>query len=686
MATLQLAGKLVDITTKPVEEVTSVTVKAPAPDASSVGTITTQPRPVPISSDGSFSLTVAEGTGWLYVEGPGWSDSIRFVAKAGMSLFEQARLNAGPWPVPLPLAENAVDMIQDALVAALNAISASGAAGMATIPAGTDWNTLVSHGPYLRPSGGTTDQNAPNSAIGVLYVSEPRKGLTSTGYQSQVFIGYADTGVWVRARGSSGSWTAWRQLDRDDSLPTYLRSTARVLPADTDLNTLTVPAIHSLPAGSQRYANTPYPDPVGTLLVNESHNSTGNIQSQVMIGSNPPQVWVRDRNSAGYWQAWRNLGFHDTAHIDPGAGRRAAVVDYGLFKRGRVIGTGGLPAIALRFDHHLDSFGAKILPLLKKYRLPWGQMLNAGNVGKGDDNWAWAKIAQECHTSGGEVWNHSWSHSNITFYGAADREVTRGLTDLQKNLPTLHIDSWAGPGQPSMMGMEGSEKPERFWDTYPGRLVLAQHAFIRGYYPGVYHPLNGSNLIGAPHVTIDKQSYAWCESFVRGLLNAGGGATLMLHPNYLDTTGYMTTADLDKILGYIAAKRDAGELLVLGCTGIMMADAARPLHEGTLLENASAGTISTSQSWTLNTRIGLDNVGVTHEATAWVKALASGTVTLNVKIDSPTNPVDVTHTLTMSTGQVLRAGIPVTPPLDATATTITLTGNVQHTGVIYRPI
>lgn len=579
---------------------------------------------------------------------------------------------------------SAVTAVKKALSDALNAVAGAGAAQMGTIPAGTDWNTLLTHGAYARPSGSTTDVNAPNAAIGVLYVSEPRKGLTSDGFQSQFFLGHANTGAWFRARGITGSWNLWVELGRDDSLETYLGSTSRVLPVDTDLNTLTTPQVRSLSSAGRRYVNTPYPDPVGTLLVYDSHNSTKNMQVQVLIGTNPVQMWVRDRNSAGHWRAWQNLGFHDVAHIDPGAGRRDAIVDYGLSKRGRLIGTGGKAAVALRFDHHLAQFGDKVLPLLKKYRLPWGQMINAGNIGKGNDTWAWSKLAQECHISGGEVWNHSWSHSDITFTGAADREVTLGLDDLRAGVPTLWVDGWALPGQANMLGMEGGDTPETLYDTYPGRLVLAQHAFVRGYYPGIYQPLAGPNLIGAPHVTMDAQAATWCEAVIRGAISNQAGLTLMLHPNYLDTAGRMTTADLDRVLGFIAARRDAGELMVLSNTGILMADSARP-DTANILSGAlgSPGSATGALVETASVREAPLHYGVPHEAVVWVKG--AGSAELKVEVTSPTYPVTATHAVTLGAA-AQRLSVPVTPPLDTTATKITLTLNGTHTGVKYRPI
>lgn len=153
-----------------------------------------------------------------------------------------------------------------------------------------------------------------------------------------------------------------------------------------------------------------------------------------------------------------------------------------MAQRGGVIGTGGKPAIALRFVHHLDSFDEKVLPLLEKYRLPWGQMINASRINNPDfdDNWTWEQLAYAAHTTGGEVWNHGYTHENITNVEEANQAVTGGLAALRENLPTLVIDGWAGPGQPEMMGMEGSDTPEKFYDTYPGRVIHVLGYFSTG--------------------------------------------------------------------------------------------------------------------------------------------------------------------------------------------------------------
>ena len=380
---------------------------------------------------------------------------------------------------------------------------------------------------------------------------------------------------------------------------------------------------------------------------------------------------------------WQRQAVDDKTRMAAGEARRAAVVEAGLKRRGGVIGTGGKPAISLRFDHHLQQFGDKVLPLLKQYRLPWGQMINAGNIGKGNDTWAWSKLAKEAHDSGGEVWNHALTHGDVNSEFQADQAVTLGLSRLRENLPSLWIDSWAPPGQPNYMGFTNQSDPEKFYETYPGKLVLAQHAFVRGSYPGPHHPLNGQNLIGQSHVTIDAQTSAWCQAAVRSARDTGSGLTMMLHSNYLDQSGYMTTNELAQVLEYIAARRDMGEIVVLSNAGILMADANTPVRQTNMLSNAGAGTNTGTWSQPVTSRSYRVHLGVPHEAEVWVKG--SGQVTLKVEVASPTNAVTAQHQVTLG-GSAQRMSVLATPPNDTTGITVSLTGNVQHTGVNYRPI
>lgn len=459
-------------------------------------------------------------------------------------------------------------------------------------------------------------------------------------------------------------------------------------PATVDVDTLLAGGTNSNSRVYYRIANGgDAPDGGAGVLdvTNAGYTFTQTFYSTTNNSTFQRTITDRSHIVPGQWVygEWQRQATDDKTRMAAGEARRAAVVEAGLKRRGGVVGTGGKPAIALRFDHHLQQFGDKVLPLLKQYRLPWGQMINAGNIGSGNDTWSWSQLATECHNSGGEVWNHALTHSDVNDELRADQAVTLGLSRLRENLPSLWIDSWAPPGQSNYMGFTNQSEPEKFYDTYPGKLVLAQHAFVRGSYPGPHHPLNGKNLIGQSHVTIDKQTSAWCQAAVRSARDTGSGLTMMLHSNYLDQSGYMTTSDLDATLAYIAQLRDAGEIVVLSNAGILMADANTPARQTNMLSNAGAGTNTGTWSQSVTSRSYRAHLGVPHEAEVWVKG--SGQATLKVEVASPTNAVTAQHQVTLG-GSAHRLSVLVTPPNDTTGITVSLAGDVQHTGIVYRPI
>ena len=590
MATLR--GKITDVTHKPPESLSSITVKAPSVRVGG-GTDLIVSSPATVDFDrGTGDVTISGLTGglsWLYLEGEGWSDSIALSVAEGMISLVEAIANASSAPGMvdyLALINSANDSIQD-FINGLEADTYGGyqdsSVSVDTLLAGgTNSNSRVY---YRMANGGST----PDGGAGVLDV-------TNTGYQfTQIFYSTTNNAIYQR------------------------------------------------------------------IITDRSHIAPGQ--------------WV--------YGEWQRQAVDDKTRMAAGEARRAAVVEAGLKRRGGVVGTGGKPAIALRFDHHLQQFGDKVLPLLKQYRLPWGQMINAGNIGKGNDTWTWSQLAAECHNSGGEVWNHALTHEDVNDELRADQAVTLGLSRLRENLPSLWVDSWAPPGQSNYLGFTNQSEPEKFYDTYPGKLVLAQHAFVRGSYPGPHHPLNGQNLIGQSHVTIDAQTSEWCQAAVRGARDTGSGLTMMLHSNYLDQSGYMTTSELDATLAYIAQLRDAGEIVVLSNAGILMADANTPVRQTNMLSDSGAGTNTGTWSQSVTSRSYRVHLGVPHEAEVWVKG--SGQVALGVEVASPTNAVTAQHQVTLG-GSAQRLSVLVTPPNDTTGITVSLTGDVQHTGIVYRPI
>lgn len=400
----------------------------------------------------------------------------------------------------------------------------------------------------------------------------------------------------------------------------------------------------------------------------------------------PPTTYFNGDSANAYWLGRPNKSASVTAAPRGSGGgsgaaafRRDAIVDAGIKRRGGKIGTAGKAAVALRFDHHLPAFKAKILPLLKEYRLPWGQMLNPARIASGGEGMTFAEFATECYNSGGEAWHHSYSHTDMPDVATANREVIRGFDDLRAGLPGLYIDGWAGPGQTVQMGLEGSDTPAKFYDSYPGRLVLERHAFVRGYYPGVYQTMAGPNLIGAPHSTIDTLDAAYVSGLVRGAVAAGAGLTLMLHPNYLDTAGYMTTAALRTILADLAARRDAGELLILTPTAILLADSSTPYRRN-LLTSGAAGSKNGTWTETVSGRSSQTQYGVPHELVVTVKAKTAGRVMLNLK-ETGTPRFDAVHSVNLAAGAFATLRCLATLPLDCNGITASLTGNIDHSPI-----
>lgn len=456
-------------------------------------------------------------------------------------------------------------------------------------------------------------------------------------------------------------------------------------------NAVTFEAVGATPANTplthfhlevafRRYGET-YPAAGDHVYFRQAALYSGpNAMSPVLYvdGDSADAFWVDGASKSASVRLTRR--YVDTSGASEDAFRRDTIVDAGIGRRGGKVGTNGLAAVALRFDHHLPNFRTKILPLLKQYRLPWGQMLNSARVADGTEGMTYAQIATECYNSGGEVWNHGYSHVDMPDKATADREVTQGFKDLTAGLPGLYIDGWAGPGQTNMMGMEGSDTPEKFWGTYPGRLVMARHAFVRGYYPGVYQPLTGSSLTGSPHVTMDKQDAAYVSGIVRGAVASKSGVTLMLHPNYLDTAGYMTTANLGAILAELAALRDSGQLLVLSPTAILLADASTD-HRRNLLTTGAAGAIATSWSEDATGRAAQAQYGVPHELTVSVRAKTAGKVALTLKESGASPRFNSVHSVDVAAGGFVTLRCLATPPVDCAGISAQLTGNVDHSDI-----
>lgn len=92
---ISLTGNVTDITGKPVSELTSATIKTPTYSLPSLARIvTSSPRDIAIGPAGDFSVTVEEGKAYLYLTGPGWTETIPLWVLPGMVKIGEAIIEA----------------------------------------------------------------------------------------------------------------------------------------------------------------------------------------------------------------------------------------------------------------------------------------------------------------------------------------------------------------------------------------------------------------------------------------------------------------------------------------------------------------------------------------------------------------------------------------------------------------
>lgn len=295
----------------------------------------------------------------------------------------------------------------------------------------------------------------------------------------------------------------------------------------------------------------------------------------------------------------------DAGHGNLGLDHRARVEDY-LRARGGSIGTNGLAAVALRFDHGLANFKTTILPLLTARQLPSSLAMNtdyakwslAENAGA-----SWTDVRDWAMEKGVEIWNHSHTHEeSVGEQAIIENAVTAPLAVFANELPNSTIEGFVVPGGTAdWEGWTPTNTVNHFGSSYvAGRAILGSHALCTGHLGGAIWSLTGEVVNGRRHQGFDTTSSADVIAVIARAQMIKGGVVLMMHPSLLNGSG-ASTATLTAILDYIVAERDAGRLMVLTMSGLMGAD-VRSSYRHNVLAPFSANTPWTNQ--TTHTRSG----------------------------------------------------------------------------------
>ena len=223
MATLR--GKITDVTHKPPESLSSITVKAPSVRVGG-GTDLIVSSPATVDFDRTTGdITISDLTGglsWLYLEGEGWSDSIALSAAEGMISLVEAIANASSAPGIIDYLRLLADFktrfdetAQDAVDAAAEDIKWE----RRLLGVGEDIFSLTTAGVYTvhdlaaatslvnRP----TDPAAQGPAI-VEVLAHPR-GIRNIRWHSLQSASSGLSGTWATQQDTAGNWAEWRRVD-----------------------------------------------------------------------------------------------------------------------------------------------------------------------------------------------------------------------------------------------------------------------------------------------------------------------------------------------------------------------------------------------------------------------------------------------------------------------------------------
>lgn len=245
---------------------------------------------------------------------------------------------------------------------------------------------------------------------------------------------------------------------------------------------------------------------------------------------------------------------------------------------GGSVDTGGLGAVALRFDHGLVNLSQHILPLTIPRRLVvslahnprTGDLRENRGVGMDEvDGWVRARHV--------EVWNHSASHRGVATTEDLMDEVVASIGEIEEQLPSSQGKVWGfnPPGIPGedYAGFAKGSRPQE-WATEAGRIILAHHAVASGHVPGTAQRLlDGQVRDGLAHVTIDARPVEEIIARIDAAASKKRGLQLMLHPSRLGMDGKLSLEGFTAVLDHLVDLRDRRELVTLSPYQLLLADA-----------------------------------------------------------------------------------------------------------------
>ncbi len=606
---VKLKGKLTDITTRPVEDITSVYVKSPIIRAGDAGALTTsQPQKVSVSTSGDFTVTTVAGKGWLYVDGNGWSDSIPFVAAEGMKLFIEAWANAsssgGVYAIIKELIDamggateqELQDLVQQAKMYADAAARASAAESVwdkGMISAKTDILSLAPGRYGLMSASVASSMGLPGDSSGVLivdYLDGPNGRLSGRfwwEYQDRTYgrICYSATSY-------NGKFSGWQPDNTWHKMP--LTTSDKIVdlpPGRYPVTTEEVAKALGLPWAGMGYLEMEW---LGTSAyqrvdwwtgVNPTHHWRISIYNKVLDKAAWEHLHGADAGEGSNYQlagAEAAIEAMLTTH-DPTTSYESdhATLVGDLKRREGPVYVGDAGALALVFDHGTTAFREWIWPELKKRKLV-GTMALCPEVhldGKGDSRHratndeikSWVK-------DGLVIAGHSGDHEGAKTTTDIYRQIVVSKQVLETKLDTK-VDCWVQPGYSLADGDYGGfgtgQLASNYTNTMAGRLLQQTYPVITGYVGDDYlYPMQELPVGVQRSLMEKKETVAEVRDYVQQTADQGLKHITFIHPYALPESSdtYATKQDYIDFLDLVAQLRDAGKLKVLTLPQLAIAE------------------------------------------------------------------------------------------------------------------
>ena len=606
---VKLQGKLTDITTRPVEDITSVYVKSPIIRAGDAGALTTsQPQKVSVSTSGDFTVTTVAGKGWLYVDGNGWSDSIPFVAAEGMKLFIEAWANAsssgGVYAIIKELIDamggateqELQDLVQQAKMyadAASRAEAAESVWDKGMISAKTDILSLAPGRYGLMSASVASSMGLPGDSSGVLivdYLDGPNGRLSGRfwwEYQDRTYgrICYSATSY-------NGTFKGWQPDNTWHKMPlTTSDKLVELPPGRYPVASEDVAKALGLPWAGMGYLEMEW---LGTSAyqrvdwwtgVQPTHHWRISIYNKVLDKAAWEHLHGADAGEGSNYQlagAEAAIEAMLTTH-DPTASYESdhAALVGDLKRRVGPVNVGDAGALALVFDHGTTAFREWIWPELKKRNLV-GTMALCPEVhldDKGDSRHratndeikSWVK-------DGLVIAGHSGDHEGAKTTTDIYRQIVVSKQVLETKLDTK-VDCWVQPGYSLADGDYGGfgtgQLASNYTNTMAGRLLQQTYPVITGYVGDDYiYPMQELPVGVQRSLMERKDSVAEVRDYVQQAADQGLKHINFIHPYALADSSdtYATKQDYINFLDLVVHLRDAGKLKVLTLPQLAIAE------------------------------------------------------------------------------------------------------------------